>query len=149
MAGLNSCSFIGNLGADPEIRSLQGGARVASFSVAVSEKWKTGSGERKERTEWVPVVVWAEGLVKIAEQFLRKGGRVYIRGKFQTRSWEDEGGANRYKTEIVLQPYHGELILLGDANNSDGRQAAPRGEGQREMSYHRPPDADMDDEIPF
>jgi single-strand DNA-binding protein len=110
---INKATLIGHLGKDPEIRSFQDGARVAHFSIATSESWKDkDSGERKERTEWRRVSVTSEGLIGVAEKFLRKGAKVYVEGKLETRKWTDRDGIERYTTEVVLRPYSGELILL-------------------------------------
>src|SRR6201994_4874784 len=126
MAGsVNKVILVGNLGADPEIRTLNSGDRVANLRVATSETWRDrGSGERKERTEWHRVVVFNENIVKVCEQYLRKGAKVYIEGAIQTRKYQDQSGAERYSTEIVLQKFRGELTML------DGRgEGAEAGEG--------------------
>ena len=141
---LNQCSFIGNLGADPEVRSFQNGGRVANLRIAVTEKWKDkNTGERKEATEWVSVAILQDGLVGVAEQYLRKGSKVFVQGKLRTRKWQDQSGADRYSTEIVLQGFDGKLEML-DGPSGDGR-------GERKRSYDEPasnPD-DLDDDIPF
>jgi single-strand DNA-binding protein len=141
---LNQCQFIGNLGADPETRSFQNGNKVVNLRLAVSETWTDkASGERKERTEWVSVAIFSEGLAKVAEQYLRKGSKVFISGKLQTRKWQDQSGADRYSTEVVLQGFDARLVLLGDKREGgdDGRQGgAPAGGAGR---------SDMDDAIPF
>lgn len=120
MAGsVNKVILIGNLGKDPEVRSMQSGDRVASFPVATSERWKDkASGERKEKTEWHKVAIFDERLVDIAEKYLRKGSKVYLEGQLQTRKWTDQSGQERYTTEVVLQRFRGDLTLL-DAK-SDG-----------------------------
>ncbi|WP_332065472.1 single-stranded DNA-binding protein [Bartonella sp. CB189] len=120
MAGsLNKVFLIGNLGADPEIRRLNSGDQVANFRIATSESWRDrNTNERKERTEWHNVVIFNENLVKIVEQYVKKGSKVYIEGQLQTRKWQDQNGNDRYTTEIVLQKYRGELQML------DGRGAA-------------------------
>lgn len=118
---LNRCEFIGNLGADPEIRRLNSGELVANLSLAVSEKWKSNDGENKERTEWVSIVIFNQGLAKLAEGYLKKGSKIFIAGQMQTRRWTDQQGNDRYTTEIVLQKFRGELQML------DGR-----GEGQQQ-----------------
>jgi len=147
MAGsVNKVILIGNLGADPEVRSFQNGGKVANMRIATSETWKDkNSGEKKERTEWHTVAVFAEGLVRIVEQYLSKGSKVYIEGKLETRKWQDQSGADRYSTEIVLRPYAGTLVMLsgqggGRGGGSQGGQdrGAPSGGG-----------SDTDDEIPF
>jgi single-strand DNA-binding protein len=174
MAGsVNKVILVGNLGADPEIRSLGSGDRVANLRIATSETWRDRtSGERKEKTEWHRVVIFNDNLVKVAEQYLRKGSTVYIEGAIQTRKWTDNTGAEKYSTEIVLQKFRGELTMLGgrgdgagassgggdpgyDAGygggsggggNFGGGGGAPRSQpsGPRESFS-----ADLDDEIPF
>ena len=110
---LNKVELIGHLGKDPEIRSFQNGGKAASFTIATSESWKDkASGDRKERTEWHRISILNEGLVTVAEKYLRKGSKVYIEGKLETRKWTDKDEQERYMTEIVLRPYAGELILL-------------------------------------
>ncbi|WP_182086990.1 single-stranded DNA-binding protein [Aureimonas sp. ME7] len=178
MAGsVNKVILVGNLGADPEIRRLNSGDAVVNLRIATSETWRDkASGERKERTEWHSVVIFNEGLVKVAEQFLKKGSKVYVEGQLQTRSWDDQSGQKRYTTEIVLQRFRGELQMLdgrgegggsfegsggGGGERSGGRSGGgggySRGGGDRGGSGGgnyggggggRPSD-DMDDEIPF
>ena len=156
MAGsVNKVILIGNLGADPEIRTLNSGDRVANLRIATSETWRDrGSGERKERTEWHRVVIFNDNLVKVAENYLRKGSKVYVEGAIQTRKWTDQSGQEKYSTEIVLQKYRGELTMLdgragGDAGEADyggGFSSGPRNQSsgpQEDFS------ADLDDEIPF
>jgi single-strand DNA-binding protein len=110
---LNKAMVIGYLGKDPEVRSFQNGGRAASLSIGSSESWKDkASGQRKERTEWHRVSILSDGLVTVAEKYLKKGGKVYVEGKLETRKWTDRDGIERYTTEIVLRPYSGELILL-------------------------------------
>jgi single-strand DNA-binding protein len=117
---LNKATLIGNLGKDPEIRSFQNGGRVAHLSIATSENWKDkDSGERKERTEWHHVAVMSEGLVGIAEKFLKKGAKVYVEGKLETRKWTDKESHERHTTEIVLRPYRGQLIMLEPKDELD------------------------------
>lgn len=141
---LNQCQFIGNLGRDPEIRTFQNGNKVCNLRLAVSETWKDKqTGERKERTEWVSVAIFSEGLGRVAEQYLRKGSKVFVSGKMQTRKWQDQGGADRYTTEVVLQGFDAKLVMLdgkpeGQRNNTSGYSSEPQG--------GRP---DLDDEIPF
>ena len=124
MAGsVNKVILVGNLGADPEIRALSSGDRVANLRIATSETWRDrASGERKERTEWHRVVIFNENLVKVAESYLRKGSKVYIEGAIQTRKWTDQSGVEKYSTEIVLQKFRGELTMLGgrDGGGSGG-----------------------------
>jgi single-strand DNA-binding protein len=124
MAGsVNKVTLVGNLGRDPEIRSMQDGGKIVQLSIATSETWRDkNSGERRERTEWHRVVIFNEQLAKIAEQYLRKGSSVYLEGQLQTRKWTDQQGQEKYTTEIVLQRYRGELTMLG--NRSDGSQGS-------------------------
>ena len=119
MASVNKVILVGNLGKDPEVKSMQSGDRVASFPVATSERWKDkATGERKEKTEWHKVAIFDERLVEIAEKYLRKGSKVYLEGHLQTRKWNDQNGQERYTTEIVLQRFRGDLTLLD--TKSDG-----------------------------
>jgi single-strand DNA-binding protein len=142
MASLNKVTLIGNLGADPESRSLNSGGEVVNLRIATSESWKDKSGNRQERTEWHQVVIFNEGLAKVATSYLHKGSTVYLEGQLQTRKWTDNNGNDHYSTEIVLQKYRGELILLG--SKGDGSQGAPTQRSQRQ-----PATADIDDDIPF
>lgn len=119
MASVNKVILVGNLGKDPEVRSMQSGDRVASFPIATSERWKDkATGERKEKTEWHKVTIFDERLVEITEKYLRKGSKVYLEGQLQTRKWNDQNGQERYTTEIVLQRFRGDLTLLD--TKSDG-----------------------------
>lgn len=137
---LNKCIFIGNLGRDPEVRTMQDGKKVANLSLAVSEKWKDKStGERKERTEWVRVVIFGH-LAEVAEKYLQKGSKVYVQGQMQTRKWTDKDGNEKYSTEIVLQGFNSELIMLDEKRGSD----KPVADSGRATSRDVP-----DDEIPF
>lgn len=122
MAGsVNKVIIVGNLGRDPEVRSFQNGGKVCNLRIATSETWKDkNTGERKERTEWHSVAIFQEGLVRVAEQYLRKGSTVYIEGKLQTRKWQDQSGADKYSTEIVLQGYDGTLTMIGGRNDGGG-----------------------------
>ncbi len=124
MAGsLNKVMLIGNLGADPEIRSFQNGGKVANLRIATSESWKDRqTGERKEKTEWHTVAIFSEGLVGVVERFLKKGSKVYIEGKLQTRKWQDQNGQDRYSTEVVIQGLGGVLTMLDGAQGSGGGQ---------------------------
>ena len=125
MAGsVNKVIIVGNLGRDPEVRSFANGGKVVSLNIATSESWRDkASGERKERTEWHRVSILNEPLAKIAEQYLKKGSKVYIEGQLETRKWQDQSGAEKYTTEVVLRPYRGELTLL------DGREGGSSGGG--------------------
>ncbi|MDX5592834.1 single-stranded DNA-binding protein [Pseudovibrio sp. SPO723] len=131
MAGsVNKVILVGNLGADPEVRRMQDGRPVVNLRIATSESWRDrGTGERRERTEWHRVVVFNEGLAKVAEQYLRKGSKVYIEGQIQTRKWQDQGGQDRYSTEIVLQGFNSTLTML-DGRGEGGGQGGGFGGGQ-------------------
>lgn len=161
MAGsINKVILVGNLGADPEIRRLNSGDPVVNLSIATSESWRDKqSGERREKTEWHRVVIFNDALAKVAEQYLKKGMKVYLEGQLQTRSWEDQSGQKKYTTEVVLQRYRGELQMLdsrgqggdnqyggggGQNQSSDFGQSGPSGGGGG-SDFSR----DLDDEIPF
>ena len=122
MAGsVNKVIIVGNLGRDPEVRSFPNGGKVVNLRIATSETWRDkSSGERKERTEWHSVAIFNENLAKIAEQYLRKGSTVYIEGQLETRKWQDQSGADRYSTEVVLRQFRGELTLLGGRDGGSG-----------------------------
>ena len=129
MAGsVNKVILVGNLGRDPEVRTFQNGGKVVNLRIATSERWRDRStGENRERTEWHSVAIFSEPLAKVAEQYLRKGSKVYVEGQLETRKWQDQSGADRYSTEIVLRPFRGELTMLdgrgeggGPAGDSDG-----------------------------
>ena len=153
MAGsLNKVQIIGNLGRDPETRTFQNGGKVCNLRVACSETWKDKTtGERKESTEWVSVAIFQEGLVRVAEQYLRKGSKVYIEGKLQTRKWQDQSGADRYSTEVVLQGFGGSLIMLDGNQGGQGDRETPSAQG----GHDAPPASqgggayDPSEEIPF
>ncbi|MGY6547414.1 MAG: single-stranded DNA-binding protein [Roseinatronobacter sp.] len=164
MAGsVNKVILIGNLGRDPEVRNFPNGGKVCNLRIATSERWKDrASGENREKTEWHSVAIFAEPLVRIAEQYLRKGSTVYIEGQLETRKWQDQSGADRYTTEIVLRPYRGELTLLGGRGDSGSAIGSDSGGQDRGYDTGRSQDAsrgygsgpaamssDMDDEIPF
>jgi single-strand DNA-binding protein len=164
MAGsVNKVILIGNLGRDPEVRSFQNGGKVCNLRIATSETWKDrNTGERRERTEWHSVAIFNENLARLAEQYLRKGSKVYIEGKLETRKWQDQSGQDRYSTEVVLRPYAGELTFLdsreggGGGGGSYGGGGYPddRGGGgfpdDRGGSYGGGGGGgDVDDEIPF
>jgi single-strand DNA-binding protein len=158
MAGsVNKVILVGNLGRDPEVRSFQNGGKVVNLRIATSESWKDKqSGERKERTEWHSVAIFSEPLARIAEQYLRKGSKVYIEGQLETRKWQDQSGADRYSTEVVLRPYRGELTLLDSAGGSssydDDRGGGGYGGGSGGYgggSGGGGGRTDLDDEIPF
>jgi len=172
MAGsVNKVILVGNLGRDPEVRSFQNGGKVVNLRIATSETWRDkATGERKERTEWHSVAIFNENIGKIAEQYLRKGSKVYVEGQLETRKWQDQSGADRYSTEVVLRPYSGSLTLLdgregggsggggsdergggypedrgyGDERGGSGGGSAPRSGGGGGGGR-----SDLDDEIPF
>lgn len=155
MAGsVNKVILVGNLGADPEIRALGSGDRVANLRVATSETWRDrSSGERKEKTEWHRVVIFNENLVKVAESYLRKGSKVYIEGQLATRKYE-QNGVEKYSTEIVLQRFRGELTMLDGRNEGGGASSGDdyggySGGGQPARSSGPKQDFPMDDDIPF
>jgi single-strand DNA-binding protein len=167
MAGsVNKVILIGNLGRDPEVRSFSNGGKVCNLRIATSEQWRDkNSGERRERTEWHSVAIFNENLVRLAEQYLKKGSKVYLEGQLETRKWQDQSGQDRYSTEIVLRPYKGEMTFLdargeggggggGDdyrgGSSGGGASGGGYGGGDRDggqAGYGGP--ADMDDEIPF
>jgi len=164
MAGsVNKVILVGNLGKDPEIRTLTSGDRVANLSLATSESWRDrASGEKKERTEWHRVVIFNDNLVKVAEQYLKKGSTIYIEGALQTRKWTDQSGQEKYSTEVVLQKFRGELTMLGGKGDSGGASrdegdfgggyagGGSGGGGRTQPSGPRESfSADLDDEIPF
>ena len=124
MASLNKVSLIGNLGADPEARSLNNGGEVVNLRIATTETWGKGD-DRQERTEWHQVVIFNENLTKVAKNYLKKGSKVYVEGQLQTRKWSDQSGNDRYSTEVVLQKYRGELVLL-DSKNGNGSTGGAR-----------------------
>ena len=126
MAGsVNKVILIGNLGADPEVRSFQNGGKVCNLRIATSETWRDkSSGERRERTEWHNVAIYSEPLVRVAEQYLKKGSKIYVEGSLETRKWQDQSGADRYSTEVALRPFRSELTMLdgrGDGGGGGGR----------------------------
>ncbi|MEV5054638.1 single-stranded DNA-binding protein [Agrobacterium radiobacter] len=154
MSDLNQITITGRLGADAELRRTQDGRPIANLRVAVSETWRdSNSGERKEKTEWVTVVCFSEGLCKVIEQYTKKGSRVLIQGKLQTRKWQDQTGNDRYSTELVMQGFDAKLILLDSAKQEDrqdparqeNREPAPRQNNDQQGSFDR----DLDDDIPF
>ena len=161
MAGsVNKVIIVGNLGRDPEVRSFPNGGKVVSLNIATSETWRDkASGERKERTEWHRVAIFNEALGKIAEQYLKKGSTVYIEGQLETRKWQDQSGADRFTTEVVLRQFRGELTLLGgrDGGGSGGGSGGyedrggyeDQGGGNSGGGNSGGGRSDMDDEIPF
>lgn len=146
MSSLNQCIFIGNLGADPEIRTMGSGDKVANFRIACSEKWKDkNTGEKREKTEWVNVSIFGP-LVGIVESYLKKGSKVFVSGKMQTRKYQAHDGTDRYSTEIVLQGFGGQLIMLDSAGGQSGGAATHSTTGNSVGSGSPP---DLDDDIPF
>jgi single-strand DNA-binding protein len=155
---LNQCTFIGNLGRDPEIRTFQNGNKVCNLRIACTEKWKDReSGERKEKTEWIPIAIFSEGLIRVAEQYLSKGSKVMVQGKFVTRKWQDQSGQDRYSTEVVLQGFDAKLVIL-DSAQGGGQQGGQSGGydnrdqgGYDQGSYGAGgrPGGDINDSIPF
>lgn len=147
---VNKVIIVGNLGRDPEIRATQSGKRVANLTVATSENWKDkGTGERQERIEWHKVVIFNDGLADVADKYLKKGAKVYIEGALQTRKWVDNGGQERYTTEIVLQPFNGALTMLDGPRSSNGGGAVKQGGGYRPARETAMRDDMPDDNIPF
>lgn len=139
---LNKVMIIGTLGRDPEVRTLNSGEKVANLSIATTEKWKDKqSGERKEKTEWHRCTLWGP-IAGIAEQYLQKGSKAYVCGKLETRKWQDQSGQDRYTTEVVVRPFGGELVLLGDPAGAQRDQG-----GYRDQQPD--PGPDLDDDIPF
>ena len=166
MAGsVNKVILVGNLGNDPEVRNLPSGGKVVNLSVATSDQWRDkNTGERKERTEWHRVVIFSEGLVRVAEQYLRKGAKVYIEGSLQTRKWQDQSGQDKYSTEIVLQGFNSTLTMLDGRGDNEGAGSGFSGPAERSFSSNsgnggggaRRPQASApafeggaDDDIPF
>ncbi|MAQ80423.1 MAG: single-stranded DNA-binding protein [Paracoccaceae bacterium] len=150
MAGsVNKVILIGNLGRDPEVRTFQNGGKVCNFSIATSETWKDrNSGERQERTNWHNIAIFNENLAQIAEQYLRKGSKVYVEGQLETRKWQDQAGNDRYTTEVVLRNFRGELTLLdgrSENNNSNFSETASIDDESSDKVLTN----DIDDEIPF
>jgi single-strand DNA-binding protein len=162
MAGVNKVILVGNLGADPEARSLNNGGEVVNMRVATSESWKDREGQRQERTEWHNVVIFNENLGRVAKSYLKKGSKVYLEGQIQTRKWTDQTGNDRYTTEIVLQRFRGELVLLDSAGGGGGGRDFAGGDygggdfgggGGSSRPQQRPQpaafDTDLDDDVPF
>jgi single-strand DNA-binding protein len=162
MAGVNKVILVGNLGDDPEVRSLNNGGEVVNMRVATSESWTDkATGNRQERTEWHRVVIFNENLGRVAKSYLKKGSKVYLEGQIQTRKWQDQSGADRYSTEVVLQRFRGELVLLdsrgggggGGGGYGDDQGDAGGGDfggGARSQPKPQPAfDTDLDDDVPF
>ena len=161
MAGsVNKVILVGNLGKDPESRTFQNGGKVVSFSVATSENWKDKqSGERKEKTEWHNVSIFSEGLARVAEQYLKKGSKVYLEGQLETRKWQDQSGNDRYSTDVVLRNFNSAMVLLDSREGGGGGSrssfnddfASGGGGASRPQSRPQPAtfDNDLDDDVPF
>lgn len=150
MASVNRVTILGNVGKEPDIRTMQNGNKVASFSVATAERWKDkNSGERKEKTEWHKVVVFNESLISIVERFLKKGSKVYIEGSLETRKWTDQSGSDRYNTEIVLKAFKGEIVLLDSKAESDETPLMDDAHAQAKGNGYQPQAIDLDSDIPF
>ena len=163
MAGVNKVILVGNLGADPEARSLNNGGEVVNIRVATSETWKDRDGNRQERTEWHNVVIFNENLGRVAKSYLRKGSKVYLEGQLQTRKWQDQSGNDKYTTEVVLQKFRGELVLLDSRGEGGGSSGGFGGGGYGDdfggsssggsQRQQRPApaafDTDLDDDVPF
>ena len=149
MAGsVNKVILVGNLGADPESKSFNNGGSVVNLRIATSENWKDkATGERREKTEWHSVAIFNEALGKIASQYLRKGSKVYIEGQLQTRKWQDQSGADRYSTEVVLQGFNGALTLLDKREGDGGQGGGSSQRGEPQKSYFA--DDDLDSDCPF
>jgi single-strand DNA-binding protein len=164
MAGVNKVILVGNLGADPEARSLNNGGEVVNMRIATSEQWKDRDGNRQERTEWHNVVIFNENLGRVAKSYLRKGSKVYLEGQLQTRKWTDQAGNDKYTTEVVLQRFRGELVLLDSREGAGGGRGAFNEDfggddfgGGAPSSSAKPQsrpqpaafDTDLDDDVPF
>ena len=162
MAGsVNKVILVGNLGRDPEIRTMQNGARVANLSLATGESWKDkATGERRERTEWHRVVIFNDGLVNIAERYLKKGSKVYLEGQLQTRKWQDQSGKDNYSTEVILRGYDAKLVMLDGRSGGAGAGASMGGgfgdsqsggyqQQPMQQAQQAAPVDEMEDEIPF
>jgi len=149
-ASLNKVMLMGNLGQDPEVRTLQNGSQVANMSIATSETWRDKqTGERREKTEWHRVVVWNEGLIRIIQQYLHKGDTVLIEGQLQTRKWQDQSGQDRYSTEIVLKAFDGKLTMVKTKRAGDGDAGERVSHAAGNSGVAPGKQNDLDDEIPF
>lgn len=145
---VNKVIIVGNLGNDPEVRQFPNGGSVCNLSIATSETWKDkNTGERKEKSEWHRVAIFSEGLVKVAQNYLKKGSKVYLEGKLQTRKWQDQSGADKYTTEIILQGFDAKLVMLDgkSGGNDQGDYQSDQSSGKRQEDFGQ----DFNDEIPF
>lgn len=152
MSSVNKVILVGNVGADPEIKSFANGGQIANLRIATSESWKDkATGEKKERTEWHSITIRNEGLIGVVERYVKKGSKLYIEGQLQTRKWQDSAGNDRYTTEVVLAPYNGQLVLLGDGGkgSQSGGGAAGGNRGASSTQSWSGPQGDLDDDIPF
>ena len=140
---VNKVTLLGRLGQDPEVREFSNGGRVCRLRLATSETWKDkNSGDRRERTEWHTISIFAEGLIKVVEQYLSKGSQIYVEGKLETRKWQDKEGNDRYSTEVTIRPFGGELLMLGGRGSGGGGSSRASAPSTEEVN-------DMDDEVPF
>ena len=156
VGSVNKTILLGNLGRDPEIRSMQSGAKMANFSIATSKRWKDrNTQEQKEKTSWHNIVVFGDGLVDIVEKYVKKGSKIYIEGELQTRKWQDQDGNDRYTTEVILQGYNSNLTLLDSRNNSNNQQLnddtsnSNNQISQENTETKSSANNDLDDDIPF
>ena len=156
VGSVNKTILLGNLGRDPEIRSMQSGAKMASFSIATSKRWKDrNTQEQREKTSWHNIVVFGDGLVDIVEKYVKKGSKIYIEGELQTRKWQDQDGNDRYTTEVILQGYNSNLTLLDSRNNSNNQQLnddtsnSNNQLSQENSETKSSGNNDLDDDIPF
>ena len=157
VGSVNKVILLGNLGKDPDIRSMQSGSKMASFSIATSKRWKDrNTQEQKEKTSWHNIVVFGDGLVDIVEKFVKKGSKIYLEGELQTRKWQDQDGKDRYTTEVVLQGYNCNLTLLDSRNQSSNNITDNQSETLQDNSTNEdnfgsnsPDSSDLDEDIPF
>lgn len=147
MSSLNKVTLIGRVGKDPEIRRTKDGKKIASFSLSTSETWKDkNTGEKREKTEWHNIVIYNEGLAGVVENYVKKGNQIYIEGALQTRKWQDKEGKDRYTTEVVLQNFNGNIILLGGKNDAQSDNAQSDNQSN---NYQAPVNNELDDDMPF
>ena len=139
-SSVNRVILVGRVGKDPEVKSFPNGGKIVSFSIATSERWKSKDGEKKERTEWTNVVTQGDGLCRVAESYIRKGSHVYVSGKLQTRKWQDQSGQDRYSTEVVLDQFRGEIVLLDSKQDGDAALTKAKPKSFAE---------DLDDDLPY
>jgi single-strand DNA-binding protein len=151
MSSLNQVNLIGHLGRDPEIKTFQNGDKVANLALATTDKWKDkNTGQQQERTEWHRIAIFASGLVSLAERYMKKGDKIYLSGRLETRKWTDQTGADRYATEIVLRPFEGKVVLLGIGGRViDQGQGGGQGGSYDQGGGGGAPRQDLNDEIPF